>query len=208
MHLEKIAFQFVEAISDISDINVLNQRLCAFLKNVGGDYFVGAQLVFPGGALRATNIFGTHQHDWLDFYRNHHLFFEDPAAFYIRSSAKPFTWSWISKSFDLTASERMVMNEPRNFGLAEGLVLPVYGPARAVAGFSVAGEFFKPDPSEVAAVQMVINAAYIQATKLIKLFETARPSKLTKRQRECLKLVQEAKVPVILLPCWVSAMAQ
>ena len=193
MHLEKMAFDYIDVVSSTADIESLNWHVNAFLQNVGGDYFVGAQIVFPGGALRPTNLLGNYRHDWLDFYRKNHLLLDDPAAYHMRWGPQPFTWSWLGKNLDLTASQQMVMNEPRNFGLSEGLVLPIYGPKGAIAGFSVAGEFFRPGSREVAAIQMVLSAAYNHALHITKLFEAVSPAKLTKRQRECLNWVQHGK---------------
>ena len=154
MNLEKAAFEFVESVSYVNDTDQLSKKVAAFLKNVGGEFFIGGQIIFPGGALRPTTLFANYQHDWFEFYRDNRLMLEDPAMHHVRGAAQPFTWSWLNKSFDLTASERMVMNEPRNFGLSEGLVLPIYGPRGAIAGFTVAGEFFQPGPSEAAAIPL------------------------------------------------------
>ena len=193
MHLERMTFEFIETVSSVEDLTQLSNEVGSFLKNVGGEFFIGGQIVFPGGALRPQTLFANYQHDWFQFYRDHHLILEDPAMHHLRRAERPFTWSWMIKTFDLTASEMVVMNEPRNFGLSEGFVIPIYGPQGAIAGFTVSGEFFNPGPSEAAAIQMIINAAYNHALHLTQLFETAVPSKLTKRQRECLNWAQHGK---------------
>ena len=193
MHLEKKTFDFIESVSCVDNLAALSKKVESFLKNVGGDYFIGGQIIFPGGALRPVSLFANRQHDWFEFYRKNYLMFEDPAMHHIKGAYQPFTWSWINKTLDLTSSEQMIMNEPRNFGLSEGLVLPIYGPKGAIAGFTVAGKFFRPGPIETVAIQLVIDAAYHQAVHITRLFETARPSKLTTRQRECLNWVQHGK---------------
>lgn len=193
MHLERAAFDFVESVSYVDNLTELSKKVEAFLKNLGGDYFIGGQIIFPGGALRPVSLFANHQHDWFEFYRKNHLMLEDPALHFVKRPVQPFTWSWVNKTFDLTAGERFVMNEPRNFKISDGLVVPIHGPGGSVATVSMAGQHIQTGAREVAAVQMTMTAAYNQALHITRLFETARPSKLTTRQRECLNWVQHGK---------------
>lgn len=193
MHLEKIAFDFVESVSQIHDLDGLNRKVADFLKHIGGDFYLLGQIVFPGGLTRPVTLLGNHQHDWLAFYRNNRLAFEDPAMHHAKHAIRPYTWSWISKTFDLTTGEQFVMNESRNFGLSEGLIVPMFGPKGAIGGLTVAGPHLETGPAVVAATQMTMSAAYHQALHITQLFETVRPSKLTKRQRECLHWAQHGK---------------
>ena len=159
MHLEKATFEFIESLPYVDNLTDLRTKVEDFLKNFGGDYFIGGQIIFPGGALRPACLFANHEHDWFEFYRDHRLMLEDPAMHFVRKPAQPFTWSWINKTLDLTAGERFVMNEPRNFGICDGLVVPVYGPRGSVATVSMAGQYIQTGPREIAAVHMTMTAA-------------------------------------------------
>lgn len=193
MSLEKSAFEFVAALEGTETLSELETTLGKYLAPLGVDFFMAGQLVFPKGVVKPMRLFGAFDFDWFRFYDSYHLILEDPAARHVKRASQPFTWSWIADTFDLTAGEKFVMNEPRNFGLSDGLAVPVYGPGGALAVVSVAGKHFKPDFRETTAIQMMVTQAYNKAVKISGLFESQAGARLTRRQRECLNWLQHGK---------------
>lgn len=193
MNLEKLAFGFVEEIEAVEDIQQLEKLLADYVAPFGADFFLAGQLVFPGGYIKPTRLFGVFDCDWFRYYDQFHLILEDPAARHLSCAVKPFTWSWVIQNYDLSAGEEFVMHEPGNFGLSDGLVIPVFGPNRALGCVTIAGENFKPCRVEVAALQMMTTAAYNHALHVTHFFERASQPTLSSRQRECLNWLQHGK---------------
>ncbi len=193
MNLEKLAFGFVEEIETVVDLPQLEKLFARYVEPFGVDFFLAGQLVFPGGYVKPMRLFGVFDFEWFRFYDQYHLFLEDPAARHALRANRPFTWSWITNSLDMSEGEKFVMNEPRNFGLSEGLAIPVFGPGGALAGVTVAGKNFEPCRLEVAALQMIATAAYNHAVHVSRIFETVTAPTLTSRQRECLNWLQHGK---------------
>lgn len=193
MNLEKLAFGFIEEVGSVKDLPQLEKLFARDVKSFGVGFFLAGQLVFPGGYVKPTRLFGAFDCEWFRFYDQFHLILEDPAARHLSRAHKPFTWSWVIQNYDLSAGEEFVMHEPRNFGLSDGLAIPVFGPNSALGCVTVAGENFEPCRMEVAALQMMATAAYNQALHVTHFFERMSRPTLSSRQRECLNWLQYGK---------------
>lgn len=193
MSIEQSTFEYSEAIETVSTVEELEQTLAKFLAPLGAEFFVAGQVRFPHGFGKPSKIFGYFDYDWYRFYDQFQLFLEDPAARFLNETSRPFTWSWVTDNLDLTNGEKFVMNEPRNFGLSEGLVVPMHGPYGALGLVTAAGKHFNPCRRETLAIQIVFTRAYHRSLVLTQLFEKQQPLRLTKRQRECLTWLQQGK---------------
>ena len=193
MSLEQETFEYSEMVSSAETIVHLEKLLARFLEPLGADFFMAGQVRFPHGRGEPSRIFGYFDYEWYRFYDQFNLFLEDPAARFLNETNQPFTWSWVNDTLDLTKGEQFVMNEPRNFGLAEGLVVPMHGPHGALGLVTAAGKHFAPNYRETLAIQVVLTHAYNRSLILTQLFEKQQPVHLTKRQRECLTWLQQGK---------------
>lgn len=193
MSIEQSTFEFSELVEAASSVDQLEQTLAKFLEPIGAEFFVAGQVRFPHGRGKPSRIFGHFDYDWYRFYDQYQLFLEDPAARFLTQTNTPFTWSWVVDNLELTKGESFVMNEPRNFGLSEGLVVPMHGPHGALGLVTAAGKRFMPNKRETLAVQIVLTHAYNRSLVLTQLFEKQQPLRLTKRQRECLTWLQQGK---------------
>lgn len=188
--IEKNAFDFLEAVRFVDSVPALERLFLAYLAPMGVEFAVCAQLTNPGGGLARRAIFGALNHDWFGYYQKHHLFYHDVVIRRAMTSSLPVLWSDIANE-DLTKTETLVMEEPRNFGLADGLSIPIHGASRNVAAVTVAGQFFKSDPVVEAAVHMMSVGAYHRGYDLAgSLKEPIQGLRLTQRQLQCLQLLR------------------
>lgn len=193
MSIEKSAFEFVECVEEVCKTSVLEELFAKYVGQFGVQYFICAQLVFPGRVVKPTRLFGDYDAEWFGFYDQNHLYLDDPVVSHLYQTRSPFSWSWLSDNLELNRSEAFVMNEPRNFGLAEGVTFPIHGLLGSMAGLTVAGEYFSPNNTEMVAIQLMANYAYRRAVIIGGVFENVSSVNLSQRQRECLNWVQYGK---------------
>lgn len=193
MSLEKSVFRFVEAVKEAEDIPALEALLEKHLEPIGVDFYMCGQFVMPGGITKTTRLFGLFDSDWFQYYEQNYLFLDDPCVRLLRSSYRPYSWSWIVDAMDLTEGEKRVMEEASRFGFSDGVVLPMRGPGGALAGAALAGRKFKADGIKLIALRLIVEEAYYRAITLTGLFEEKAPSLISKRQRECLNWAQYGK---------------
>ncbi len=173
MSIEKTAFNFLEASQEARSIEELKALFLSHLESVGADFVMCGRLREPGGPTNPTELFVS-EHRWFDFYMKHHLFIEDIAPRHANGTRYPFFWKDIIDQLELSDAERMVMEEPKNFGLREGLVIPLHGPMNEFATVTVAGEHFgdfhqasrRAQDQVKGAIQLMANRAYQRATEI------------------------------------------
>lgn len=194
MSIERSAFDFVQLVPGARSLQGLETLFFKHLQPMGADFFLCGHMIRPGGIVLPKVMMATSTHEWLAYYREQHLFFEDAAAVHARLTSEPFTWSQIISWGGLTKGELKVMSEPANFRLAEGLVVPIHGAFGALGGVTVAGQHFEPDSIIRSAIQMMAFCLWRAASKL-EGFNSPEPDipKLSRRQRECLNWVQLGK---------------
>lgn len=193
MSIEKSAFDFVEKAQSACSIAVLENLFIEHAEPMGVELAVCAQILAPGGAISRKTLFGAFRHEWFAYYQRHHLFFHDVIIRRATTTNQPMLWSGIDRR-DMTTIEIEVMEEPRNFRLADGLAIPIHGAAGEVACMSMAGEHFVHDATVEAALHLMTISAHRTALALLGQDATEKlKTELTPRQRECLHWVQHGK---------------
>jgi DNA-binding CsgD family transcriptional regulator len=106
----------------------------------------------------------------------------------------PIVWTDLPRRDVLSKEEMLVLNEAREFGHADGYVLPQHYLNGAIAAtILVAPDPIAPDPRARAATH-VLSAYFSMAVRRILAPEARIPSvTLSRRQRECLQWVRAGK---------------
>lgn len=191
--VEKSAFEFVEAVRFSESVEELEKLFLKHAEPMGVDMVICAQILGSGGVLSRRTLFGAFQHDWFAFYRRHNLFFHDVIVRRATETNLPILWSDIRRE-NLTATETVVMEEPSNFRLADGLAIPIHGAGGEVACMSLAGQYFVHDFTIEAALHLMTIAAHRKVVELLGDVANQEVRKsLSPRQRECLHWLQYGK---------------
>lgn len=194
MSVEKSAFDFVERVRDAESVEALDALFLQHAEPMGVDYALGGVVFARRRVFRPNILIGSKDHAWFRHYSERRLFHRDVVLPRLCTSAQTLTWSDVASERDITSDEKEVLLGPRDFGLRDGLAVPLHGAHGEMGTVTVAGEFFVCDPTIEAAIGMMARQAY---EKLIELLdeEPIMPSapKLTKRQAHCLSLVKSGK---------------
>ncbi len=135
--------------------------------------------------------------DWLERYENNHYVDIDPVVERLLRSVIPFTWSEAVADRPVNASERLVMNEAREFGVKEGAELPIHESGLGFGTFSVfsssAAEFEAAWTEHRHEIHMFCLYFHEKYSKLMSTSFALPEPHLSRRERECLVLTSRGK---------------
>lgn len=130
--------------------------------------------------------------DWYDHYMAAKHYRHDPCAALCRTAMTPFLWSDISRGRS-DADARRVMDEAAEFGLREGICIPIQCPFNESAAVTLAGSEVDLTPSARCTVHAIARHAYSAAHRLVGGVRNQPKQRLSKRECEILQWVAAGK---------------
>ncbi len=135
--------------------------------------------------------------DWLARYENKHYIDIDPVVERLLRTVTPFTWNEAVADRPVNASERLVMNEGREFGLKEGAEVPVHESGLGLASFSVfsssSADFDAAWASHRHNFHLFCLYFHEKYNELVSTPGTSSKPHLSRRERECHVLTSRGK---------------
>jgi DNA-binding CsgD family transcriptional regulator len=96
-------------------------------------------LVWPPEGPRVPLYINSYPVEWIKHYTNE-LAADDMVMRYAAVHSKPYRWSDVREKYDLTPRQKIVFSEGAAVGLRVGATVPIFGPGKAKAVFSVAND--------------------------------------------------------------------
>ena len=179
--------EFTDQAAKAQSVEELNQAFASLVAWWGFDNFGAIQVSSRQKDIRALGArsFGRPPTSWLYRYRDAGHVHRDVGIARIMTSTEPYWWSEI-QSGPLSHDQKQVFGEAAEFGLSQGLVVPVRQPDGSVwSCLLTSGDIEENEDVKFAAV--VAANYYVGRGALLQAKEN-RPFdltyKLTKRQRE------------------------
>jgi LuxR family quorum-sensing system transcriptional regulator CciR len=180
---------------DMVALRTLIEEACLAL---GFDYFALVNHIRFGhpsaGHVRLSN----YPLDWLAIVRERDQRL-DPVLRAAERAPSGFTWDRIESMMKLTAEDRALLQEARDYGIGDGFTVPNHIPGEVFGSSHFAVREGEPFPTgSVPAAQALGNFAFEAARRLlaertIRSEEYVVPAPLSERQRECLLFVARGK---------------
>ncbi len=193
MSLKRSAFDVARSLSEATTLDALRALFEEFASQHGIEHYMFGQLAMPGGVIKTVRLLGAFDSDWFRFYEKNHLFINDPVVRLVKTIDRPYRWSWVRNTLDLTEAELDVFIQAERFGLKDGVFFPFHGAGGSLAGGSIAGSSFDPSDQEIAVLEFVVLQACRKAASILGLFDEPKAPTISKRQRECLNWAQFGK---------------
>ena len=130
--------------------------------------------------------------EWLERYTASDHFSHDPCALRSRFAAQPFLWSELSYE-QMTIEQLRVMNEATEFGLRDGLCVPIHLPLRTPAVVTSAGERVEIVGGDLPILEIACVQAFRAIRRLSLGVDEAPRCELTGREREVLTWIAAGK---------------
>jgi len=131
--------------------------------------------------------------EWRGRYNKQNYHQIDPIYRHCRSSIASMEWRHTAKCRDLAPIQRQLFYEAHDFGLSDGLAIPLHGPRGGFAVVSLSGNELKTKFKRV--VQTRRHTAHLMAIHFHAVFErmlqlddtNTKRVELTERETECMK---------------------
>jgi DNA-binding CsgD family transcriptional regulator len=152
------------------------------------------------GLLAGHGVMRNYSDDWMAHYQQNGYEKLDPVPQYCFATARPFTWDWLTKSIDLPAPARQVMQEAQEAKLLDGLAIPLYGVNGELAGVGLASSAggTEMDRNAISTIRAIAYQFHMAYTEKDAQGDPLQGTALTPREKEILLWAAEGKSdPVI-----------
>jgi DNA-binding CsgD family transcriptional regulator len=192
--LEHLVFDTIEAAHLVETPEALDELFAPACQRLGFSHIGAFSVREPSGRMIGHYQAGSTDLIWEDHYLQQGHFEHDAIVERLPHTLDVMVWGEMSAHSDLDPHAKTIFNEAREFGLADGFVLPQHYVNGAVA----ATVLLAPQPVEAnprtRAATHILSAYFAMAVRRLKaphvVVETVH---LSPRQRECLQWVRAGK---------------
>lgn len=182
---------FLERIGGLSDLQSIHDALASQLEGMGFDRFAYHVLRPPGGRQLSRHVLSSYPWDWLVHYRDQDYFNTDPVLHTAAANLMPFSWDREFPHQALTGKQKKFFGEARDFGIRDGITIPIHGPAGGLATLNVSSGLAEAELETLWSrrrYDLHLIACYAHDAILRCVSESAGEGAvhLTEREQECL----------------------
>lgn len=187
---------FIERLQNARTYEEVKSAVLSELAWYGLNFVTSWSLPGPGETLEASIALNTRPADFTEHYDEQRYVDRDPLVTELRRSIAPFTWSDVRTTRQLNKAERHIMDEPKEFGASDGIIIPIVSMTGSIGLFSPCGP--TPNLSERARAALEIIGIYSYHALQRMLVQERREQRernipLTPREREIMKWVATGK---------------
>jgi len=130
--------------------------------------------------------------EWFTRYESEGHFLYDPCAARSRLTAEPFLWHQLPTG-GLTPRGRLVMDEAAEFGLKDGICVPIHVPLAGPAVVTAASDRVEVPPGAMPLIESLCVHLFRKVSGLESKSDNEEGSPLTPRERELLQWSAQGK---------------
>ncbi len=189
----KRALDFVEDMQRLEAYDDILARIRAELEWFGLDFVTVSTIPGPGIKVADCMLMNTRPEDYSRHYVEKNYVDRDPIVLALSSFTGPFSWSDVRQQ-RLSKSGRMIIDEGRDFGALDGLIIPIATPNGSLSIFSPCGRQPNLTPRARSALDMIgiFSTQALQRATQRERRVSARIA-LTNREREVISWVAVGK---------------
>jgi LuxR family quorum sensing-dependent transcriptional regulator len=191
----KRTLDFVERIGKLKDFQEICREIQTELEWFGLTCVTAWSLPGPGRPHDEGVIYNSRPQDYIEHYKRENYVVRDPVITELRHNMQTFSWQDIKRDRRLSRDERRIIEEGREFGVNDGLIIPIVTLSGSISLFSPCGQ--DPDLSPRARSALEIIGIYSQQALKRALIREQRDqaahTPLTPREREIMQWVAVGK---------------
>lgn len=130
--------------------------------------------------------------EWFTRYDSEGHFLYDPCAARCRFTAEPFLWHQLNTG-GLTTRSRLVMDEAAEFGMKDGICVPIHIPLAGPAVVTAASDRIEVPPGAMPLIETLCVHLFRKVSGLESKSDNEGSSPLTPRERELLQWSAQGK---------------
>jgi LuxR family transcriptional regulator, quorum-sensing system regulator BjaR1 len=188
------ALDFVSRMQNATDFDEICAEIDKELEWFGLTAFTSLTNVCPGNTMMDCLLANTRPEEFSLHYVAKNYIEIDPLVTELRRTVRMFAWADVCDNRQLSKNEKYVMEEGREFGLRDGLIIPIPTAGGMLDVFSPCG--LQPDLSERARQALDVICTFAHKALQLAVMRKARTEPrhpLTPREREILKWVAVGK---------------
>ncbi len=190
--LQKYAFDVIDRLTDASDEATCFAELKAVMARFGFHAILVSGVPPPGERMEPLVMANGWPDGWTERYMSNDFAADDPTLHRLRQTNSPFLWSETRRP-DLSRPQRRVLDEATDFGLNEGLIIPIHTGFGFEAGVSFGGDKVDLGKSDIAALHLIGLYGYDAIRRYKPIRDHEKGSVLTLREQECVKWTAAGK---------------
>jgi LuxR family quorum sensing-dependent transcriptional regulator len=191
----KRTLDFVEDVQSLTSYDDICRRIMKEMEWFGFSCVSSFSVPGPGQTLQECLWINNRPQEYIDYYAQNNYLIHDPIVTEFRRNLRPFSWNDVRKKTDLKQRERNIIDEAREWGARDGLMVPIRTQSGSLSGFCPCG--FDPDLSSRARAALEVIGIYsyfaLKRALLQADRDEIRHTPLTPREREILQWVAAGK---------------
>jgi LuxR family quorum sensing-dependent transcriptional regulator len=192
MQLTNATFEFIEMLDEKRDISSLIDAFQTLIGKFGMACFLIGDATQPK-VHREDRLWATSwAHDWLERWKSRNYITVDPVLNQLLLRNEPVRWFDVRHAED--AAGTRVLDEASEYGLKDGLTLPVYGRDGLLIGIALGTDRYDLNRHAETCLHMasIYFHAKLERLRAGQASRLAEP-RMTPRERECLSWVAAGK---------------
>lgn len=193
MNVETYAFDVIDRLRSVQRSEAVASEMQKVMSDFGFSAFMVTGIPRPGDSMQPLVLSVHWPEGWKQRYMANGYDRVDPTVHKVRSSLRPFRWTSVVNP-KLTREEARVMGEATEFGLNDGLVVPIHDLDGLEAGISFGCDRLDVDDRHEAALHLIGLYAYecLRRQAGSGAPKTVR-RQLSARERECVQWTAAGK---------------
>lgn len=188
-------FLLIERCASGDDLPAIIDDFLRVIRVFGFDVCAAGAWVGVGRNRAHRFYFNNWPADWLAIYQQNNIFADDPVVAEARRRLTPFTWSDLERGGRLSRDAEAIFALGRSYGWADGLAVPIHGPAGYEGIVSMAA--FSPvalNAREYALLRATALAVHDRCREAEGFGKQSQPLvQLTGRELECMQWIAAGK---------------
>lgn len=121
------ALEFVESINNEETSDGVSKRIAELGQSFGFTSFCLAAIPDTGASLDGSIMLSGWRPEWQQRYLERDYVQNDPVVAKARTASRPFLWSSVARDRNLSATAQQILSEARDFGMYDGICVPIHG---------------------------------------------------------------------------------
>lgn len=159
-HTMSILAKFLDVCEGGADRAGLMATLTRVTADLGIEFFAAAFVPLVHERLDPYFIWDHWPPAWCRRYLKCNYIHTDPIVRILLGSGRPVRWSEALKGRAIPARAKRVMDEAKEFGLVDGLTIPLYTKSGIAGVFSLGGKDLRLSPSQITVLVMIAARAH------------------------------------------------
>lgn len=183
----------LEDLQAQTDFGGVKKVVQSTFQSYGFDHFIISGLPEPGVRVEDLVLLSGWKTQWYDRYASGGYIHLDPVARHCFATSMPFDWSAAPYDAEFDLQARRIMQEARDFGMDDGLCIPVHLEAGALGAVSLVGQTGHLSASDRMELHMFALYAHGRLSFIANQSKRAPRRAITPREAEMLKWVAMGK---------------